>query len=93
MKLVQAVMVGLVITFPSALATGAETASLNECLSLAPTGEQFSISLEMSVDTSKEPILKNGNLGVRNDKGPKVSAEEKQEFQPMIECLVTLLKS
>lgn len=91
MKLVNAATIGLTITFTSAMAAAGDAPSLSKCLELAPAGEQFSINLDMNVDTNQDPIAKSGNLGVRNDKGPEVSEEQERKFKPMVGCLAALL--
>lgn len=93
MKLVNSAIIGLTITFTSAISTAGEALSLSKCLELAPVGEQFSINLNMHVDTNQDPISKSGNLGVRNEKGPEVSEDQKRKFKPMVECLAALLDS
>ncbi len=93
MRISTSLMIGFITAVNATLSSAGETTSFEQCLALAPKGEQFSISLTLAVDTSQAPISKHGNLGVSNDAGPEVADEQAQKFRPMIECLSSLVDS
>ena len=92
-KTAQLLGVCMLVAMPVWVYAGNEGSVFSQCLALAPNDQEFSIKLDMRVDTHARPAKKTGTFSVTNGAGPNITQEEKAAFDPMIECIKRFLQS